>query len=377
MRIVQIAPVIGPGSGVGGVAYNLEREFTAMGHQVEQFTLLTAGRRRRPWPKTLFFRALALFRQMVWFSTVGTARARSFLRERPDAVAICHNNIMTGDVYVNHGVVTAAMQARGGAARHMLRNPTHVFTYLRDVVRYRSRAHRAVVALSASDAEALRRTYGRVRPEVIVIPNGVDLERFRPPTPEARAHARAQFRLGDDDRVALFVGHEFPRKGLDIAIAALVDAPTVLLLVAGGKTQTVAEARRQAEQLGVAERVLFMGPRRGDLPLFFDAADMFVLPSAYEANALVVLEALAAGLPVIATRVGYAPEVVVDGVNGFLVDRDPAEVADRMERLAEDGRDVYRAPARASVEGHGWRATAEAYVALLQRIAPERAGVDA
>src|SRR5690606_27247645 len=166
MRIVQIAPVIGPGSGVGGVAYNLEREFTAMGHQVEQFTLLTAGRRRRPWPKTLFFRALALFRQMVWFSTVGTARARRFLRERPDAVAICHNNIMTGDVYVNHGVVTAAMQARGGAARHMLRNPTHVFTYLRDVVRYRSRAHRAVVALSASDAEALRRTYGRVRPEV-------------------------------------------------------------------------------------------------------------------------------------------------------------------------------------------------------------------
>src|SRR5690606_32295190 len=156
-------------------------------------------------------------------------------------------------------------------------------------------------------------------------------------------------------------------KGLDVAIAALVDAPTVLLLVAGGKTDTVDESRRQAERLGVAERVLFMGPRAHDLPLFFDAADMFVLPSAYEANALVVLEALAAGLPVIATRVGYAPEVVVDGVNGYLVDRDAAQVADRMERLAAQGRHAYRDAARATAEQHSWRATAERYVALLQR----------
>ena len=70
---------------------------------------------------------------------------------------------------------------------------------------------------------------------------------------------------------------------------------------------------------------------------FFAAADMFVLPSAYEANALVVLEALACGLPVVATRVGFAPEIIVDGDNGYLVDRDAARDRRRM-RAARRGR---------------------------------------
>ena len=64
----------------------------------------------------------ALFRRMVWFTTVGTLRARRFLLERPDAVSICHNNAMVGDVYVNHGVVGAAMRARGNSMWRMVRN---------------------------------------------------------------------------------------------------------------------------------------------------------------------------------------------------------------------------------------------------------------
>lgn len=379
MHIVQLAPHIGVGSGVAGVAANLEREFRAAGHTVESFTTATAAamgaRRRRPSrrPRNRLLRAFALYREMVWFTVVGTARARRFLAERPDAVSICHNALMAGDVYVNHGVVSAAMQARGHGAGRMLSNPTHPFTFVRDLIRYRSGIHRAVVVLSEAEAATLERTYGHVRPEVRAIANGVDLDRFRPPTPPERARAREQFQLDDEDRVALFVGHEFGRKGLDVAIAALVHAPTVLLLVVGGNAQhRLDEARAEAERLGVGERVLFLGSRF-DVPQLFAAADLFVLPSAYEANALVVLEALAAGLPVVATRAGYAPEVIVDGSNGYLVDRDPAEIGRRFEEIAALPPGTFTDAARASVEGHSWAHTASAYLELAAQIAARKA----
>jgi UDP-glucose:(heptosyl)LPS alpha-1,3-glucosyltransferase len=385
MHIVQLAPYIGVGSGVAGVAANLEREFRAAGHTVESFTTAIAEnmeprrrKRQRAIPTNRMLRAFGQFRDMVWFTLAGTARARRFLAERPGAVAICHNSLMTGDVYVNHGVVSAAMRARGHGTRRMLANPTHPFTFVRDLIRYRCGIHRVVVVLSKSETATLERTYGRVRSEVRVIPNGVDLERFHPPDSAERSSARAQFQLDDDDRVALFVGHEFGRKGLDVAIAGLVQAPTVLLLVVGGNAQRrLDEARAFAARLGVAERVLFLGTR-SDLPELFAASDMFVLPSAYEANALVLLEALAAGLPVVATRVGYAPEIVLDGVNGYLVERDPAEIGERLEELAAHPAGSFSTAARASVEGRTWAATARLYLELAEDIAAGKAAaVDA
>ncbi len=377
MHIVQVVPFIGSGSGVGGVAWNLQREFRAMGITVESFTLTTA--RRRPdrfSSEHRILRAIELFRRMVWFTTVGTVRARRFLAARPDAVSICHNGAMVGDIYVNHGVVSASMRARGNALWRMLRNPTHIFTFVRDTIRYRSRIHQAVVALSPSEAHTLRRVYGKVRPEIVVIPNGVDLTRFHPPTPAERTHAREAFLLEDDARVVLFVGHEFARKGLDHAIQALVHAPSVLLLVVGGDSRSIPAAHESAVRLGVVERVLFLG-RRGDLPELFAAADIFVLPSAYEANALVVLEALAAGLPVVCTPVGYATQVVVDGENGYLVNADPREIGARLAELAAADLSQWRSRARVSVRDLGWRDVAERYVALVDEIRGERAGREA
>ena len=120
--------------------------------------------------------------------------------------------------------------------------------------------------------------------------------------------------------------------------------------------------------------MLFLGPRH-DLAPFLAASDMFVLPSAYEANALVVLEALASGLPVVTTRVGFAPEIIVDGENGFLVDRDASDIGARLEQLAaEDDLSAWSRRARASVEPYSWRAVAQRYLALADELAAERPG---
>lgn len=375
-RIVQIVPHIGPGTGVAGVAHHLERELRALGATVERFSFHDAQRRpEMRWPKSKILARVRGGWRMVWFSTVGTMRAREFLADRPDAITITHNNVLIGDVYVNHGLLLASMRARGRSFWGTYRNPFHVFIYLRDRIRYRGRTHRTVVCLSETDAAELRATYGPIRPRVDVIPNGVDLEWFRPPTPEERIAARTELKLGTEERVAVFVGHEFSRKGLSFAIRGLAHAPSVLLLIIGGNDDIIAEAYAEAKQHGVGDRVLFLGPRHHPVP-FLHAADFFVLPSAYEANALVVLEALACGLPAIATPVGFAPEVVVDGVNGFLVERDGRAVGERMEQLAtlDDAEFAeWGRRARESVEPYGWRGIAERYLELAEELGAERA----
>lgn len=374
MRIVQIAPFIGPGSGVAGVAWNLDREFRALGVEVENVTMASVvhGLRQvrvRGWRTA----RIATAQRMIWFSVVGTRRAKAFLAERPDAVSICHNNAMVGDVYVNHGVLHAAMRARGNAAMRILRDPTHVFTHLRDLFRYRSGIHRRIVVLSEPEIEVLQRAYGRIRPPCTVIPNGVDLERFRPPSTSERREARERLNLDDDARVAVFVGHEFDRKGLPIALEALASAPTVLLMVIGGNARLIADAQSRAARLGVGDRVLFVGSQ-GNVRSFLAAADMFLLPSFYESSGLVFLEALASGLPVVATRVGVAAELVRDGENGYLVERDPEEIADRLERLAAEDLVPWRKRARESVMGWSWANVARRYLDLAEEIAAERDG---
>ena len=100
-----------------------------------------------------------------------------------------------------------------------------------------------------------------------------------------------------------------------------------------------------------------------------------MLPSAYEANALVVLEALASGLPVIATPVGFAPEIIADGENGCLVERDGRRVGERMEQLANlDDAELaqWSRNARATAERYGWRSVAQHYLELVEQLRAER-----
>lgn len=372
-HIIQIAPSIGPGSGVAGVAYALEREFIAAGATVERFTAADAGRPPRSMRgRTPLATHLTRARNVIWFSTVGTRRARRFLAARPGAVSITHNDVMAGDVYVNHGLLQAAMRARGDYTWRMVRNPVHLFTALRDRIRYRGRTHRAVVALTTAEAELLVSTYGRVRAPIHVIPNGVDIERFRPPDAAERMQARAELGVDDDRTIALFIGHEFERKGLLIAMSALGAAPEAQLLVVGGSADMIHKAQAQARAVGAAERVHFAGTHRDPIP-FLWAADVLVLPSAYEANALVVLEALACGLPVVSTRVGFAPDILVDGDNGFLVERDAAAVGARLHELSQTDAAAWRVRARHTAERYSWPRVAREYLDLVESLDSVRA----
>jgi UDP-glucose:(heptosyl)LPS alpha-1,3-glucosyltransferase len=373
--VVQITPEIAPGTGVGAVAHHLEQEWRRAGVDVRRFTLAECGGGWLPRPGGGLRGRLALLARVLWFSTVGTARARRYLRAHPDLLSVCHNDALAGDVYVNHGIVQVAMAARGHGRLRLLRNPVHLFTTVRDRYRYtRSRAHRVVVNLVTAEERLLRDTYPRLRPPTVVIGNGVDVDRFRPPTPTERSAPREALGLGPADRVVLFIGNEFGRKGLPALTEALAaTSPRTHLVVVGGTPDLVAAAREQARRVGVDGRVHLVGPHPDPRP-WLHAADVLASPSAYESYGLVVLEALACGVPVVATPTGCVPDLVVEGVNGAVVDaapgRLPTALAAAVERVLGLDTEAVRGAARATAEEHSWELVARRYLDLLTSLDP-------
>lgn len=365
--ILQIAPEIGPGSGVGAVAFHLEREWEARGITVERFTMDDAHGGWLPLPGGGVAGKLALLARVAWFSVVGTALARRRLRGRPDVVAICHNDALVGDIYVNHGIVQAAMRARGGYWWRMARNPLHLLTSLRDTARYAGAAgHRVVVNLVTAEESVLRATYPRLQVPTTVIGNGVDIGTFQVPSGEEREASRRALGLGPDDQALLFVGHEYERKGLSYVVDALDRLPSSThLVVVGGTDDMVRRADASIASRGLSDRVHFVGsdpdPRR-----YFHAADVFVFPSAYESYGLVVVEALASGVPVVATPTGCVPDVVEDGHNGFIVPADAEQIALKVAELESRPLQERQRSARRSAEIHSWSAVACQYLDLMR-----------
>ena len=369
MRIVQVVPAVETGSGVEAVAYHLEQEWRNLGVATDRFTLAEAHGGWIPHPRGGIAAKLALAGRVVWFSCVGTALARRRLNRRSsDTIVVCHNDAVVGDVYVNHGNLVESMRRRGHFALRMIRNPLHLFTWARDSLRYRSHVHRVVVNLTRQEEADLRRTYRRVAPRTVVIGNGVDVERFRPDA-ASRSLARAELGLIDEP-VILFVGHEYARKGLPLVLDAIAAMEGVHLVVVGGSEQMVSAGRRAADEAGLSGRVHYVG-RQGDPRRFFHAADVFALPSAYEAYQLVVLEALACGVPVVATPVGSAPELIVDGVNGYVVEADAHSVRDGLLAVLGSDRASLAAAARAPAESRSWPIVAREYLDLFDELLRE------
>ena len=172
---------------------------------------------------------------------------------------------------------------------------------------------------------------------VRVVPNGVDLERLRQHRP--RNEVRRELGLTSGARVVGLVARlDHWGKGhreFFAALSALKERyPIEALIIGGGRRAE--EMRQLVADLGLAGRVHFLG-QRPDIPDLLSALDIFVLPSHSEGVSLALLEAMAAGLPVIATRVGGLPEVVTDGVNGLLMPpQDPEALAQALARLLDD-----------------------------------------
>lgn len=191
-----------------------------------------------------------------------------------------------------------------------------------------------IVAIAHMGKREIEALYGVSPGRVSVVYNGVDLDRFHPRNrTKLRDDARAELGLAAGAFTVLFVGSGFERKGLATALdafAALAD-PAAHLIVAGKSDP--ARYRGHADRLGVGPRVHWLGARP-DLERWYAAADVCVLPSRYDPFGNVHLEALASGVPVVASTLAGGSEVVVDGQSGAVVDPTSAgAIAGALEQL--------------------------------------------
>jgi D-inositol-3-phosphate glycosyltransferase len=206
-------------------------------------------------------------------------------------------------------------------------------------------AHQADVLVASTPDEAyeLVEAYGADPDHVHVVPAGVDLATFQPID---RAEARRKIGYGTG-RLLLFVGRLERLKGVEVAIRALAllrdrQHEDVRLLVLGEDSRDGDESEKErlksiAGAVGVRDSVDFLGSvAHHELPFFYSAADVLVMPSYSESFGLVALEAQACGRPVVGSGVAGLRSVVRDGVTGYLIDgHEPASYAERIGRLLD------------------------------------------
>ena len=176
---------------------------------------------------------------------------------------------------------------------------------------------------------------------VIVIPNGIDENLLAPLAVDTEAHA-ARFNISKEDTVILTVANIRPMKGHSDILAAIkllerdAAASGNLKFVFVGEDRSGGEIYRLASRLGIQERVAFTGFHE-DVRPFLRRANIFLFPSHEEGMGNALMEAMACGLPVIATRVGDLPELVREGVDGLLIEpRNPAAIAKALSHLLQN-----------------------------------------
>ena len=227
-------------------------------------------------------------------------------------------------------------QNRTGFSRaRQLANPLHHIVLSMEGELLRERTYKRLIALTPGVLEDLKQFYGVPNEDVDILPNGYTSDEFHVGLRALyRVEMRREIGVPLDAWVVLFVGNEWERKGLlplMEAIAALGDVK--IHLVAVGRLPQ-AMVQRKAADLGLLGRVHTVSST-SSVNRWFGMADVFALPTVYEAWGMVVIEAMASGLPVLTSSLAGASEAVDIGKNGFLLKepRSVEEIVDGIERL--------------------------------------------
>jgi len=251
--------------------------------------------------------------------------ARAARRSRPELV---HTHLVHADV---HGAAAAALLRLPFVSTKHNDDPFRAGAF-RYVERLLARRARRIITITESLARFNEERVGIPRAKLVIVHYGLD------ELPPAWS-SNPPLQLPDDARVLLALGRLVPQKGLDLAVRALPALrrthPDTVLVVAGEGPERDALASLAAE-LGVGDGLFLIG-RAGDVTALLDRAELLVHPSRWEGFGLVLLEAMLASRPVVATRVSSIPEIVIDGETGALVPpEDPKALAEALGRVLDD-----------------------------------------
>jgi UDP-glucose:(heptosyl)LPS alpha-1,3-glucosyltransferase len=294
------------------------------------------------------------------------AAAATLRALQPETTLSFGVNCPPGDVYWVQSVHRAWLEDGGDVVFHGLRVPSGVRKLLlRHQVLLRlehdyfaNHRPRAILCTSQREVDDLARLYRVPREILHVVPNGFDGSLFSTERREQdRAEMRQSIGADEDDVVLLIIANEWHRKGLGTlieAVGALNDRRIRLDLVG---VRSPDDYRPLAQRLGLAERMHWHGSS-SNVSRFHAAADIFALPTTYEPFGLVIIEAMASGLPVVTSRLAGAATAIEHGVNGLLIDdpRDSARLSAELGRLLDpDERERMGNAAASTVGAYEWR----------------------
>lgn len=372
MDICLVTNRVVKGEGQGRVNYEIARRASEAGHRVTCVAHdVSPDLHVHPriswvfmpdadWPMALLGNLRFAWRSTRWLRTYGEAFD-----------LIIGNGCITWfpvDINVVHFVHSAWMQSPVHDARQQS-GPRSWYQWLYSRVNAYLEARllpRASVVVAVSekvkyDLEGRDLTQGPIR----VIHNGVELEEFSPGPADRRT-----LDLPPEAPLAFFAGDiRTPRKNLDSVLRALAEVPSLHLAVAGSTERSPFPAL--AEDLGVNDRTHFLGFRR-DVAALMRAADLFVFPSRYEACALVLLEAMASGLPIVTAQTTGGAELVGEDCGVVLDDPDDmGRLVEVLRRLVDEPvlRRSMSAQARTRAEDLSWSAMGDRYLGLMEDIA--------
>ena len=235
-----------------------------------------------------------------------------------------------------------------------------------------------VVGVSEEIRKELRRHMSPAK--VMKVGNGVDIRKYT----RTLGNAEAKRQLGIGSKYVIgFVGRLSPEKAIDNllrAVSGLVKEGLDVSALIVGDGELDAALKQEARGLQISDRVIFTG-NRSDTPQLYSAMDVFVLPSQQEAFPMVLIEAMACGVPVVATRVGDVADIVEPGVTGLLVDtRDAAALQTAIGKILSDEAVARRMSAAAqarAVERFSSAAMAQQYRAIYERVTDARVDMTA
>jgi len=276
---------------------------------------------------------------------------KKMVRQQPFDVVIGFGNTIYMNVYQSHGGVHQLSTARKiyaekSALRRMVKRLLVLLSIKHwsrawiEAAAFRIQPRPKIIAI----AEMIKKdmvSFFRIPPEEIaVVYNGVDTKKYNPSSLKSvRGRLRNQWGVGDDDTVFLFVSYDLKKKGVE----PLVEAAAMLkkigngnfkIIIVGGQPYRSLEKR--IKRLGLEETIIFTG-RVKSIEAYYANSDVFVLPTYYDACSLVVIEAMAGGLPAITTVYNGAGGIIRDGINGHIISHPPdaAELAKKMRLLLD------------------------------------------
>ncbi|GAB1544295.1 glycosyltransferase family 4 protein [Scytonema sp. NUACC21] len=384
MKLCIVTHSVIKGDGQGRVNYEVAQEAIRRGHHVTLLSSQVAPELQQNdrvhwvpipvegWPTELLRNLIFAWRSTAWLRKY---RVQLDVVKANGAISWAPSDVNA--VHFVHGswLKFSSKQVKPKSIRNAL-NPRQViydlyqWFYTALNARWEKKAFRqsqAVVAVSDKIAKDLLEI-GVPQESIQVIVNGVDLQEFSPGVSD-----RKKWGLPEGVTLALFAGDiRIPRKNLDTVLHALVKVPELHLAVAGVKEGS--PYLQLATSLGLDDRVHFLGLRR-DLPEVMKAVDFFVFPSRYEPFGLVVIEAMATGIPVITASSTGAADLVTPSAGIVLQDSDDVEaLATALLTLTQDRqlRIQMGKTSRTIAEQHSWNTMAQSYVDLLEQMTSKK-----